>query len=556
MTLRTSFFVGLAAVLCGLVLVLVQLRQSHSVTKHYQDVWQENWGLPRTFSQTNVRATQQGQSDNSPPPEKLEQATLLEDESKAIPSQSLGDSFQNPEQTHESKPASHEPLNILLLYADDWTLKVLGALNPQVKTPNIDQIAQRGLLFTHNCVTTSVCWISRATLATGVYATIHKHLKPQSPSLMDDAVGVPWDETLYPLVHQHGYYTGLVGKWHAPMTRYMMQAFDYLKMYYGQHWMERDGQVRHVTDCNNEDALDFLQNRPRDKKFMLTVSFYATHALDYKYPPYQPQNTSMAWYQNDSITRPVSATEEDWKRLPSFLSNQNEARKRCINRFENATSYQRHIKDLYRMATEVDEVVGNILQELDRQGVTNETLIIFTTDNGNLHGEHGLAEKWYPWEESIRVPLVIQDPRMPKEKHGQRNNDFTLSIDLAPTILKAANIPVPSFMQGRDMSELYRSPSSPAWRQDFFYEWNNGFANDSKDHSYRKSYLPAVFALVGKEYKYFYWPAWDTEQLFHVAEDPYEQWDLSNETTSMEKLKEMRERYLYLKEWVQSGKSV
>jgi arylsulfatase A-like enzyme len=108
-----------------------------------------------------------------------------------------------------------------------------------------------------------------------------------------------------------------------------------------------------------------------------------------------------------------------------------------------------------------------VVNELKSQGVYEKTILVFTTDNGNLHGEHGLAEKWYPWEESIRVPLVIQDPRMPASQRGTFNEEFTLSVDLAPTLLSAAKISVPTFMQGRDIAPLYLQPQEApkTWRQ-------------------------------------------------------------------------------------------
>merc|ERR1740124_1117450 len=114
------------------------------------------------------------------------------------------------------------------------------------------------------------------------------------------------------------------------------------------------------------------------------------------------------------------------------------------------------MKNYYRMVTEVDTSVGQIITKLREQNVLDETLIIFTTDNGNFHAEHGLADKWYPHQESIRVPLIIKDPRMSPNHVGTTNDDFTLNIDLAPTILGAAGLePLPSMM-GRDMSILYR----------------------------------------------------------------------------------------------------
>ena len=116
-----------------------------------------------------------------------------------------------------------------------------------------------------------------------------------------------------------------------------------------------------------------------------------------------------------------------------------------------------------------------MLEELKHQGVLDNTLVIFTTDNGYYHAEHGLADKWYPHQESIRVPLIIHDPRMPAENAGKTNDDFTLSVDLAPTILSAANIDIPDSMQGKNLSPLYMSDGSggdqkPVWRDEFFYE--------------------------------------------------------------------------------------
>ena len=176
-------------------------------------------------------------------------------------------------------------------------------------------------------------------------------------------------------------------------------------------------------------------------------------------------------YVNDTLPRPKTWTEQHWDDLPWFFNNRNEGRRRWKNRFDSEENYQDKLKNLYRMATEVDAVVGAVVEELKEQGVYNNTLLIFTTDNGNLHGEHGLAEKWYPWEESIRVPLVVQDPRMPENQRGTRNAEFTLSVDLAPTILSAAGIPVPSYMQGRDFAQLYMNPLETAktWRQGFFF---------------------------------------------------------------------------------------
>ena len=397
---------------------------------------------------------------------------------------------------------STDPLNIVLFYADDWTMEVLGALNQHVHTPHLDEMAKRGMLFTRNCVTTSICWISRNTLATGVYSSVHGNVKVWGKEMFNHS-HFAWEDTLYPLLKQQGgYVTGLVGKWHAPTPQqHMKAAFDQTTLYYGRHTVMRDNRLRHVTDLNREDALAFLRlweqnygknatstratsagdessrrRHHRRRPFFLQVSFFATHAWRGHNPPYVPMNESMHMYRNVTIPRPHTATKEQYDEVPWFLNSnrKNEARIRNKNRFDTDDNYQTQIKNLYRMASEVDAVVGTIVDQLKQMNEYNNTFLVFTTDNGNSHGHHGLAEKWFPFEESIRVPLIIQDPRMSREFQGTDNEEFTLNVDLAPTLLSVAQIPVPSFMQGRDITQLYLNPQSaqPSWRRDYFYEWN------------------------------------------------------------------------------------
>jgi hypothetical protein len=312
-------------------------------------------------------------------------------------STTLMDMLSTPAATTESRRREHEleeeedaptnldePLNILLFYADDWTMNVLGKLNPLVQTPNIDKMADNGILFTNNCVTTSMCWISRCTMITGTYASRHLFLDSRQETLFQTH---PWNGTVFPLLKANGYYTGIVGKWHAPQPEpEMSMAFDYRNLYFGYHWEEREGRLEHVTDLNMKDAIDFLQNRPKDKNFALKVSFFATHAWDNHVPAYDCKNETKAqYYNNMKIPTPKTNSQSHWKRMPYFFKENNEGRNRYRNRFDRR-NYQQNIKDLYRMATEVDYAVGQILETLKQQGVYNKTLLMFTTDNGNMHG--------------------------------------------------------------------------------------------------------------------------------------------------------------------------
>jgi arylsulfatase len=196
------------------------------------------------------------------------------------------------------------------------------------------------------------------------------------------------------------------------------------------------------------------------------------------------------------------------------------------------------MKNYYRLATEVDAACGKVLAELEKQGVLENTLVIFTTDNGYFHAEHGLADKWYPHQESIRVPLIVRDPRMAKAKRGGTSDDFTLNADLAPTILAATGIEAPERMQGRDFSPLYLAAQKPAWRTEFFYEHAVVKAKDV---------IPASEALVRKDWKYMLWPDFDYEQLFDLRADPLEEKDLARDPAHAAKLAEMRARFAELK---------
>lgn len=427
--------------------------------------------------------------------------------------------------------ADEKPMNILMLYADDWRYDTLGvAGNPVVKTPNLDKLAAEGMRFTENCVTTSICGVSRACLYTGQWMSRHG-CRGFSPFKTD------WAETYPGLLRANGYFVGHVGKWHN--GNFPAAKFDFSESYFGKHWYTmKDGRRMHVTQRNEEDALKFLNVRPKDKPFCLTVAFFATHAEDGHPDQFLPQPQSMALYEDVTVPVPSNATEESWKRLPSFFDEKNEGRNRWYWRFDTPEKYQTMMKNYYRLATEVDSTCGRVLEELKKQGVLENTLVIFTTDNGYYHAEHGLADKWYPHQESIRVPLIIHDPRMAKSKQGKLNDEFTLSVDLAPTVLAAAGVTAPKGMQGSDMAPLYLAETKPEWRDEFFYE-----------HPTLKnaSFIPASEALVRKDWKYFFWPEQKLEQLFNIKSDPHEENDLAADPKHQSKLIEMRERFLELK---------
>ena len=431
-----------------------------------------------------------------------------------------------------SLASSVKPLNIVVLYADDWRHDTMGAAgNPVVKKTALDQLATEGIRFTHSYVTTAICGLSRASLFTGQWMSRHGN-----PSF--NMFKTPWSETYPGMLRDKNYHVGHIGKWHN--GKFPAARFDFGRAYSGTHWItEPDGTRIHVTQKNENDALEFPWTRPADKPFCLTLAFFATHAEDENPLQFLPQPGSMKLYKDVTIPVPSNATDESFRRLPPFIANEkNEGRVRWHWRFDELEKYQTMMKNYCWLATEVDTTCGRVLEELKKQGLLESTLIIFMADNGYFHGEHGLADKWYPYEESIRVPLIVRDPRMDKSKQGRTNDDLVLNVDLAPTILTAAGVETPDTMQGCDVSPLYLAASKPEWRTEFFYE-----------HPTIKNtnFIPSSEGLVRRDWKYFYWSDFNLEQLFDLKADPREENDLAANPAHQDHLAKMKKRFGELK---------
>jgi arylsulfatase A-like enzyme len=420
----------------------------------------------------------------------------------------------------------------VLLVADDLRHDTLGvAGNPVVRTPHLDELAASGVRFTQAYVTTSICMTSRASILTGQYMSRHGI----------DRFGMPltpeqFAQTYTATLRGAGYWSGFVGKYGVGDAR--PGDFDYLRAYQGQHWTGEGDARLHVTERNARDAIAFLQERPADRPFVLSVSFFAPHAEDQAPEQYLPQDWSAALYEGATVPRSPLMDEAYLQALPPFLSDpRNEGRIRFHWRFETPDRFQRSLIDYYRLVTEVDEAVGRLVGELKAQGVYDDTIVLFVGDNGYFHAERGLADKWYPYEESIRVPLVVADPRLPAAARGGTRDEMVLNLDLAPTMVAAAGLPVPGGMQGEDLAPLYLASSPPAWRDEFFYE------HPTITDRHR---IPSSEAVIRRDAKYVAWPEWDHEQLFDLRADPTERQSLVEDPAHAALLAQMRGR---LAEW-------
>ena len=432
-------------------------------------------------------------------------------------------------------PRAAPSMNIVVLVIDDTRWDSIGAAgNRVVRTPRLDALASEGIRFTEARVATSICMTSRASILTGQYMSRHgidRFGKPLAPEAF---------ARTYPgVLRGAGYWTGYVGKYDVGPPR--PADFDFLRPYHGRHWIAgADGERVHVTEKNARDALDFLRTRPRQKPFLLSVGFFAPHAEDSAKAQYLPQDWSAKYYEGVKVPSSPLGGGAHVKALPPFLSkDSNEGRIRFNWRFDTPERYQEYMIRYYRLITEVDAAVGRLVDELKAQGVYENTLIAFIGDNGYFHGDRGLADKWYPYEQALRVPLILRDPRLPAGRRGETRDQLALNIDVAPTVIAAAGIAVSEVVQGKDLGPLYLARTPPAWRDEFFYEHPTITSRDR---------IPSSHGVVRRDWKYVYWPEFEFEQLFDLKADPDERRNLATDPTHAGQLTTMRQK---LGEWRQ-----
>lgn len=422
--------------------------------------------------------------------------------------------------------------NIIFLLADDLRYNSLGCMgNTIVKTPNIDQLAERGTLFKNSFVTSPVCNISRASIFSGQYANRHGILD-FAENFSDLARANNYPEIL----RANGYYTGFIGKYGVG-TIMPESDFDYWKGFPGQgvfFYKSKNGDSIHSTDLMGNQAIEFLATRDENKPFCLQVSFKAPHVED-KNPVHNGYVYSPAYegyYHKEVIPAPPSGGDEFYMAFPemfrvSHRGIPNEARVRWKQRFSTETKYQESVKSYYRLITGIDDVVKRLVEDLRRKHLDKNTVIIFSSDNGYSLGDHGMEGKWFGHDVSVRVPMIIYDGRKPMQHNI--NENIALNVDLAPTILDYANIKAPKGMQGKSLQALVDGRNL-GWRQEFYY-------NHLLETENLNVYLPkseGLIALHSKYIRYFngndpdnfffeelYNNKTDVLEIKNLANDPY-----------------------------------
>jgi choline-sulfatase len=426
--------------------------------------------------------------------------------------------------------------NIVFFFTDDQTSSTLGCYgNEIVHTPVIDGLASKGTRFANSFVSHSICWVSRASVLTGLTGRGFG-----TPSVPDHPSPEAAKEFYTDILRQNGYRTGFFGKWHTrlPKGNLPQSHFDIFESISRNPFYKKmpDGSLRHETELIVDKGIEFMKNQPPGKPFALNMWFNACHAED---SDRRPGIGHFPWpravdgmYENMEISRGKLDTAEILNAQPDFLKTTIN-RERYFWRWNTDYKYNINIRAYYRMTSGIDGAIGRFIQALDEAGLSENTIIVYSADNGYHMGNRGFAGKWSHYEESLRVPLIIMDPRLPNSKQGKVIQASAMNIDLPATFLDWAGINVPERYQGRSLKPLVEACSEPTdWRNETYHE-----------HFAVRSRIPAFEAIRNPEFKYVrYIDHGNHEFLHNLQSDPDELVNLASNSKYSEVLNAMRER--------------
>jgi len=421
-----------------------------------------------------------------------------------------------------AKADSDDRPNIVFILVDDQRNDTLGcAGHPILKTPVVDSLAAKGVRFSNMFVTTSICAASRASIFTGLHERTHGYTfgKP--------AVSKAHTDASYPvLLRKAGYRTGFIGKFGVNMSGGRAKMFDSFEGFYGPRFIKQpDGSKRHTAEICGDKAVKFIRaDKTGSKPFCLSISFPSVHAVDGNKKPgdghYPWPKAVDGMYDDVKIPPPRLSKPEVFDSQPAFLKKSFN-RARWFWRWDTPEKYQTNIRAYYRMISGVDRVIGRVVDELKTQGLDKNTVIIYTGDNGYYMGQRGFAGKWSHYEESLRVPLVIYDPRPEASKRGKVDHAVSLNIDLPATMLALAGVNVPKHYGGKSLVPLLKDKRPSDWRTDFFCEHLMENAGIPKWEGVRgPRYVYARYFAEKPCYEFLHDLKADPDQLKNFAKDP------------------------------------
>lgn len=425
--------------------------------------------------------------------------------------------------------------NIVFLFADDQNTLSVGCYgNPEVQTPHMDALARDGIVFDRHYNTTAICMASRANVMTGMYEYktgtnfTHGNMKPEV-----------WGKSYPILLRQAGYHTAFAGKFGFEVEGKGLCESDF------DMWGGGPGQTFYETD-KNESMAKYAKEFPHStlsygafgqdairtaieqkKPFCLSISFKAPHK------PADPDPKFDHIYAGKTFSKPANFGRAAGEHFaPQSKQGRQYPR---FNAWGYDTNYNRVMAKYFQQVYAIDVAVGMIREELAKLGVADNTVIIYTSDNGYICGSHGFGSKVLPMEESSRVPLMIYDPRSPNSGKQLRSSALTGNIDFAPTILELAGVPIPENMDGVSLLPLVKNPNADVREQ-------MAFMNLYGEEPTRS------LSVLTKEWKYNYWWYGDsemepTEELFDLSNDPHEMANAAKDPNAAANLGSMRKRY-------------
>jgi arylsulfatase A-like enzyme len=444
--------------------------------------------------------------------------------------------------------------NIVFLFTDDHAFQAISAYNHPLRlnqTPNIDRIAKEGMLFQRCLVPNSICAPARATILTGKYS--HKN------GISDNSHKFDGSQTTFPkLLRESGYQTALFGKWHLQSNPTGFDAWEVLPgqgSYYNPDFITEKGAIRkpgYATDLITDRGLEWLDARDKTKPFCLMLQHKAPHRNwmpaarhfdlyettvfpepetlfdDYKGRATPATKQAMEIDRHMTLFSDLKVPEGDsWDALPEYkrMSPEQKAgwskayqrRKDEFRRLQPKGKdlvkwkYQQYMKDYLRCIAAVDENVGRVLDHLGKNGLADNTLVVYASDQGFYLGEHGWFDKRWIYEESVRTPCMARWPG--KIKPGSSSDAMVSNLDFAQTFLEAAGVSAPSEMQGRSLLPVFKSGGKPGnWRKSFYYRYTEPQVHDVAPHE----------GVITSRYKLAYF--WETKEweMYDRQKDPKE----------------------------------
>ena len=420
--------------------------------------------------------------------------------------------------------------NIIFIMADDHASHAMSCYGSRInQTPNLDRIADEGMRFDNCFCTNAICTPSRAAILTGTYNHINGVTTLRTP--MDNSL-----LTFPKLLQSAGYQTGVFGKWHLGTgPEHCPTGFDDWAvlpdqgLYHNPDFIFKgpNGGTRrtvkgYVTDLITDMSLDWLDHRDHSRPFCLLQHHKAPHRH------WEPDEKHAHLYLDEHIPEPEtlfddyanrsSAAEAATMRVGVHMT---EADLKCeissslSERELRRWAYQRYIKDYLRVIASIDDNIGRVLDYLDEHNLTDNTLVIYTSDQGFFLGDHGWYDKRFMYEESLRMPFILRYPR--EVDAGTVNGDMLLNVDFAPLFLDLAGISIPESMQGCNPRALLHSETPSDWRDAMYYRyWMH-----KTDHNVYSHY-----GIRTKRYKLIYYYADALDQLGAIDESYEPEWEL------------------------------